>query len=62
LPLLHHDGRAHHGEILTRIASMVEHSKLGVLIDKSNYKIADIAEAHAKQEAGENIGKIVLEV
>jgi NADPH2:quinone reductase len=61
IPLLHNTGRAHHGDILTQIARLVEQSRLHVLLDDSNFKMADVAKAHARLEAGENTGKIVLE-
>lgn len=61
IPLLHQQGRAHHGDILTQIAKMVEQSKLSPMLDDSHYKIADVAKAHARMEAGKHAGKIVLE-
>jgi len=62
IPLLHNIGRVHHGDILAQITRLVEQSKLNVLLDDSNFKMADIAKAHARMEAGEHTGKIVLEV
>lgn len=61
IPLLHDIGREHHGDILAQIAKLVDQSKLNVLLDSSNFKIADIAKAHARLEAGKHTGKIVLE-
>ena len=61
IPLLHHQGREHHGDILTQVAKMVEQSKLNAMLDNSHYKIADVAKAHARMEAGQHTGKIVLE-
>ena len=61
IPLLHHMGREHHGDILTQIAKLAEQSKLQVLLDDSHFRLADIAKAHARMEAGEHTGKIVLE-
>lgn len=61
IPLLHHQGREHHGDILSQVSKMVEQSKLSPMLDESNFKIADVAKAHARLEAGEHTGKIVLE-
>jgi NADPH2:quinone reductase len=60
LPLLNHQNRAHHGDILTQVKSLVEQGKLHPLLDNSDFKIADVAKAHARLEAGMNNGKIVL--
>lgn len=61
IPLLYGLGREHHGDILTQIARMVDQSKLSAMLDNSRFKIADVAKAHARLEAGEHTGKIVLE-
>ena len=61
IPLLHHQGREHHGDILSQISKLVEQAKLSPMLDNSNFKIADVAKAHARLEAGEHTGKIVLE-
>jgi NADPH2:quinone reductase len=61
IPLLHNVGRTHQGEILKRIASLVDQAKLRPLIDDSRFHIADVAKAHAKLESGDHVGKIVLE-
>lgn len=60
LPLLNNQDRAHHGDILTQVKGMVEQGKLQPLLDNSDYRIADVAKAHARLEAGKNNGKIVL--
>jgi len=61
IPLLHKIGRADHGEILRQIAGLVDQSRLRPLLDKTRYNIDQIADAHAKMESGDYIGKIVVE-
>ena len=61
IPLLHNVGREHHGEILKNIAAMVDDRKIMPLLDRSQFKLADVAQAHARLESGEATGKIVLE-
>jgi len=61
IPLLHNIGREHQGDILVQISKLVEQSKLQVLLDNSSFRMADITKAHARMEAGEHTGKIVLQ-
>lgn len=65
LPLLNQGeyqaGRAHHGDILAQVANLVDRGRLRALLDDSNFKIADVAKAHARLEAGRHTGKIVLQ-
>ena len=60
IPLLHNLGRDHHGNILRRIASLVDENKLKPLIDEHKFTVADIAAAHKYLESGAAIGKIVV--
>ena len=61
IPLLHHQGREHHGDILSQVSKLVEQSKLNPMLDASMFQISEVAKAHARLEAGEHTGKIVLE-
>ena len=61
IPLLHNLGRSHHGEILRNIAQLVDDKKLRPSLDDSRVRFADVAQAHARLEAVEHCGKIVLE-
>mgnify|MGYP006280697619 FL=1 len=60
LPLLTGRGRAHHGDILTQLARLVDDGRVKPLLDPSIYPFRDIGAAHEKLEAGEAIGKIRL--
>jgi NADPH:quinone reductase len=61
LPLITGEGRAHHGEILAHIATLVEAGKLKPLLDDHLIPMVDIASAHALVESGA-VGKVVVEL
>ena len=61
LPLLTGEGRAHHGEILTRAAALAEAGKLRPLLSEQRFSTADIAAAHALVASG-SVGKVIVEI
>jgi NADPH2:quinone reductase len=61
LPLITGEGRAHHGEILAHITTLVEAGKLMPLLSEHVIPIADIDTAYALVEFGA-VGKIVVEL
>jgi len=62
LPILKNKGRAAHGEILTKIARIVDEGKLKPLIDPHSFTLATIADAHALLESGKALGKVVVSI
>ena len=60
LPLLTGEGRAHHGEILSRVAESADEGKLRPLLNKREFSSNEIAAAHAEVERG-SLGKTVIE-
>lgn len=60
IPLLFDVGRAHHGEILSKLAQLVDEDKVRPLVDSKIFNMADIAAAHQHAESGRAIGKVVL--
>lgn len=62
LPMLHDEGRAHHGEILKQAAELADAGKLRPLIDAQRFGLSDIGAAHALLESGKAAGKVVVEV
>ncbi len=60
LPLLTGEGRAHHGEILSRAAELADEGKLAPLLNKTQFSASDIAAAHTEVERG-SLGKTVIE-
>lgn len=60
IPMLFNVSRAHHGEILSKLAQIVEEGKIHPLLDSSTFSMTEIASAHQHAESGQAIGKIVL--
>lgn len=60
IPMLFGVGRAHHGEILSKLAQIVDEGKIRPLLDSKTFSMADIASAHQYAESGQAIGKVVL--
>ena len=60
LPLLTGWGRAHHGEILRRLAGLVDDGRIRPVHDPDVFPFSRVAEAHQKLESGNAIGKIIL--
>lgn len=62
IPLLDGNRRslAHHGEILDRVATLVDERKLGPLLDTEQFGFGEAAAAHRRLESGEHVGKVTL--
>jgi NADPH2:quinone reductase len=60
IPMLHNVGRAHHGEILQRAATLVEEGDLCSLVDDCTFTFNEIGDAHAYAEAHEQVGKVAV--
>lgn len=60
IPLVSGEGRARHGEILTRLTRMVDAGRVKPLLDEKRFDLLDAAEAHRRLESGEAIGKVTL--
>jgi len=61
IPLLHHVGRSHQGDILRNISRHVDESRIRPLIDVNRFRMSEIGRAHAQWESGNYIGKILVE-
>ncbi|STX41258.1 Quinone oxidoreductase (NADPH:quinone reductase) [Legionella donaldsonii] len=60
LPLITGIKRAHYGEILAKIATLVDEGFIRPLIDEQKFNITQVEAAHAHLENGNALGKIVL--
>ncbi len=60
ISLLFGVGRAHHGEILLKLAQLVEEGKIRPLVDSKSFNFTEVAAAHERAESGQAIGKVVL--
>lgn len=62
LPLLYNIQRERHGEILKKIANLVDKGFLKPLIDSHHFSLEQVGEAHKLLESGTAIGKVVINV
>lgn len=62
IPMLHNHRREVHGEILARLAAIVDAGALKPLLDEARFGLADVGRAHARLGSGQAIGKVVVEV
>ncbi len=62
LPLLTGRGRAHHGQILTQAAALVEAGQLTPRLDPGKYHLDSVMEAHKAVENGATKGKVVVTI
>lgn len=60
IPMLHNTRRAYHGEILSKLAHLVDSGIVRPLIDAEPFRFEDVALAHQRAESGQAIGKVVL--
>lgn len=62
LPMLRGPGRERHGEILRRVASLVDGGKVRPLIDPRRFNLEAAGEAHAHLGSGKARGKVVVDI
>lgn len=62
LPMLCHQQRKRHGEILNKIAAIADKGMLKPLIDPRRFSFAEAGQAHALLESGKAIGKVVIDI
>jgi NADPH:quinone reductase len=60
IPMLSNTNRAYHGEILARLADLVDGGQVYPLIDAKSFTFANVPAAHAYVESGRALGKVVL--
>ncbi len=62
LPMLHDVNRAAHGEILSRLAELVDAGAVAPLLDDQMFSLGQVNDAYAKLKSGEALGKVVVEL
>ncbi|WP_028115935.1 zinc-dependent alcohol dehydrogenase family protein [Ferrimonas senticii] len=62
IPMIHNIGRAAHGEILAKIADIVDQGALTPVLDAEQFSLADAGAAHSRLASGQAIGKVVIDV
>jgi len=60
IPMVEGINRSAHGEILTKVAELVDSDIVTPLLDDSDFTIWQVADAHARLESGKAVGKIAL--
>jgi NADPH:quinone reductase len=60
LKILNKDQRKHHGEILKKVARVVEEGKLRPLVDSNVFTFEEVSKAHEYMESNKAVGKIAL--
>jgi NADPH:quinone reductase len=60
LPLITGKNRMHYGQILKKIAELVDQGTIKPLIDDHQFTFHQISKAHAHLENGNAIGKVVV--
>lgn len=61
LRIINEDHRKHHGEILKKLARLVEEERLCPLIDSHRFTFDEVDKAHNFMESQKAIGKVVLQ-
>jgi NADPH2:quinone reductase len=62
LPLLTGEGRAHHGEILTATAALVDAGLMTPTVDPTPYDLETVAAAHRAVASGKSRGKVTVRI
>lgn len=60
IPMLHDVGRAHHGEVLRTVGTLVDDGVVTPLVDDRRFTFDEIADAHAYAEAKRQVGKVAV--
>ena len=60
IPMIHNYQREQHGDILTRLADIVDAGGLRPVLDDSDFSLEEIGQAHARLASGQAMGKIVV--
>lgn len=62
IPMLHNVKREEHGEILSKLAAIVDEGKLKPIVDVEHFELNEVGKAHDRLASGKAIGKVVVSV
>ena len=62
IPMLHNHKREMHGEILTKLAQIVDEGKLTPIVDEQQFSLEEVGKAHDRLANGQAIGKVVVSI
>ena len=60
LPLIKNEGRSQHGEILSKLAKLVENNQIRPVLHSKSFDFEDVGSAHNCLEKGNVLGKVSL--
>ncbi|KXI30925.1 zinc-dependent alcohol dehydrogenase family protein [Paraglaciecola hydrolytica] len=62
IPMLYNIKRQQHGEILAKLAAIVDAGKLVPIVDEQHFSLADVAKAHDRLSSGQGMGKVIIDI
>lgn len=62
IPMLYNHKREQHGEILAKLAEVVDAGKLTPIVDEQHFNLVEIGKAHDRLASGQAMGKVVVSV
>ncbi len=62
IPMLHDHKRQVHGDILAKLATLVDSGALKPLLDEQQFELSQVGDAYARLTSGQAIGKVVVDV
>ncbi|MBU6958940.1 zinc-binding dehydrogenase [Pseudomonas sp. CVAP len=54
--------RAHHGVVLNQATQLIESGQIRPLLDERRFDLGSVHDAHNLVEAGDAVGKVVLDI
>lgn len=62
IPMIHNYKRVEHGQILSKLAEIVEAGNLRPVLDEQRFTLTEAGKAHARLSSGQAMGKVVIEI
>lgn len=62
IPMLHNHKREQHGEILTKLAEIVDAGHLSPIVDEATFSLEEVGKAQDHLASGKALGKVVVSV
>ena len=62
IPMLHNHKREQHGEILAKLADIVDKGHLTPIVDSQTFDLEEVGKAHDHLASGQALGKVVVSV
>ena len=62
IPMIHNYKREEHAKILSNLAEIVDAGGLRPVLDKQNFSLEEVGNAHDRLSSGQAMGKVVVEI